>query len=158
MCNSELKEIDFWFRANKLTTNINKASKFMLSTASKKLSTKYSFEIKMGESRLEKVISIKYLGVMLDDQLSWDFHVQYLNKKLSSACGILGKVKYYVDIPTLIEIYHALFKSRLQYAIISWGSANTTTLQPLRIIQNRALRHISQASTSANYKKSNILV
>ena len=92
---------------------------------------------------------MKYLGVILDDQLSWDSHVQYLNKKLSSACGILGKIKYYVDTPTLIKIYHALFKSRLQYAIISWGSANTTSLQPLRVLQNRALRHISQTSRYA---------
>ena len=58
----------------------------------------------------------------------------------------MGKIKYYVDVPTLITIYHALFKSRLHYAIISWGCANTTTLQPLRVIQNQALRHISQAS------------
>ena len=136
ICNVELKEIDIWFRANKLTANFTK-SKFMLSTSSRTFSNN-SFEIKMGESSLERVKSIKYLGVMLDDQLSWNSHVQYLNKKLSSACGILGKIKYYVDVPTLMKIYHALFKSRKQYAIISWGSANKTTLQPLRVIQNCA--------------------
>ena len=145
LCNCELKKIDIWFRANKLTANISKASKFMLSSASK-TSRHNDFQIKMGDANLERVKSIKYLGVMLDDQLSWDFHIQYLSKKLSSACGILGKIKYYVDVPTLITIYHALFKSRLQYAIICWGSANTTILQSLRTIQNRALRHISQAT------------
>ena len=59
---------------------------------------------------------------------------------------MLSKIKYYVDVPTLTKIYHALFKSRLQYAILSWGSANTTVLQPLRVLQNRAIRHIARAS------------
>ena len=75
----------------------------MLSTASKN-QMQSDFQIKMGDSCLERVKSIKYLGVMLDDLLSWNTHVHYLNKKLSSACGILGKIEYYVDVPTLIII------------------------------------------------------
>ena len=114
MCNRELKEIDVWFRANKLTANINKASKFMLSTASKN-QMQSNFQIKMGESCLERVKSIKYLGVMIDDLLSWNNHAQYLNKKLSSACGILGKIKYYVDVPTLITIYFSFLQKAWDY-------------------------------------------
>ena len=69
-----MKEIDVWFRANKLTANINKASKFMLSTASKN-QMQSDFQIKMGDSCLERVKSIKYLGVMLDDLLSWNMFI-----------------------------------------------------------------------------------
>ena len=145
MCNRELVEIDIWFRANKLTANINKASKFMVSYGSRNV-RHYDFEIKMGTSKLERVKTMKYLGVMLDEQLSWDCHIDYIRKKLASATGMLSKLKYYVNTASLINIYHSLFKSRLQYAIVSWGSANCTTLQPLRVLQNRALRHISRAS------------
>ena len=145
MCNRELIEIDYWFRANKLTANINKASKFIISCASKN-AINYDFKIRMGEANLEKVKSIKYLGVMLDEQLSWDCHIEYIRKKLASATGVISKLKYYVDVPILINVYHALFKSRIQYAIVSWGTANYTALQPLRVLQNRALRHISRAT------------
>ena len=62
---------------------------------------------------------------------------------------MLSKLKYYVDMPTITKVYHALFKSRIQYGILSWGSANTTLLQPLRVLQNRAIRHVSRVSRFA---------
>ena len=58
---------------------------------------------------------------------------------------MISKLKYYVDTPTLTKIYHALFKSRLQYAIVCWGSASATILQPICVLQNRVIRHISRA-------------
>ena len=72
-----------------------------------------------------------------------------LEKKLASATGMLSKLRYYVDKPTITKVYHALFKSRIQYGILSLGSANTTLLQPLRVLQNRAIRHISRVSRFA---------
>ena len=54
MCNDELVKIDPWFRANKLTANINKASKFMV-TYGVSTASNYDFEIKMGTSTLERV-------------------------------------------------------------------------------------------------------
>ena len=144
MCNRELIEIDYWFRANKLTANINKTSKYIISCASKNV-INYDFKIRMGETNLERVKSLKYPGVMLDEQLSWDCHIEYIRKKLASVTGVIFKLKYHVDVRILINIYHALFKSQFQYAIVSWGSANYTALQSLRVLQNRVLRYISRA-------------
>ena len=59
---------------------------------------------------------------------------------------MLSKIKYYVDKSSLNKVYHALFKSKLQYAILSWGNANKTDLQPLRVLQNKAIRHLTGAS------------
>ena len=102
----------------------------MISFGSRNI-TNTNFILKMGTSTLEKVEFIKYLGVMLDHKLSWSWHVEYLRKKLASATGMLSNIKYYVDVQTLMKIYHALFKSKLQYAFFSWGSANIIVLQPL---------------------------
>ena len=143
LCNQELVKIDSWFRANKLTANINKASKFMVSYATR--NCHYDLQIKMGQSNLERVKTMKYLGVILDDKLSWNSHIDYIRKKLASASGMISKLKYYADVQTLIKVYHALFKSKLQYGVLSWGTANKTSLQPIRVLQNRTLRHISQA-------------
>ena len=66
MCNQELAILDEWFRANKLTANLTKASKFML-TYGTRTKLNFSFDIKMGIIKLERVQSIKYLGVILDD-------------------------------------------------------------------------------------------
>jgi hypothetical protein len=144
MCNNELVEIDDWFKANKLTANITKASKYML-TYGTRIKSDCNLYIKMGNKNLERVQSIKYLGVMLDDQFKWKDHVNYLRKKLSSSSGIISKLRHFVDKATLKKNYHALVKTHLQYAILCWGSANKTTLQPLRVIQNRVMMHLDRA-------------
>ena len=144
-CNNELVKIDNWFRANELTANIVKASKFMV-TYGKRNHTDSNIQIKMGDLYLERVNQIKYLGVTLDDQFTWKAHIQYVRKKLSSSCGILSKLRHYIDVETLKKVYFALFQSHLQYAIICWGSANKSDIQPLKIIQNRAMRYLYKAS------------
>ena len=141
--NQELIKIDGWFRANKLTANINKASKFMVSYATR--NCHYDLQIKMGNSNLERVNTMKYLGVILDDKMTWNSHIDYIRKKLASASGMISNLKYYVDVQTLIKIYHALLKSKLQYGILSWGFANKTALQPIRVLQNRTVHHISRS-------------
>ena len=86
------------------------------------------------------------MGVTLDESFNWSAHVDQLKKKLAGAVGIISKLKYYVDTKILVQVYHALIASRLHYAITCWGAAAQTALQPIRVLQNRAVRFISKAS------------
>ena len=100
----------------------------------------------MGNTTLERVKSMKYLGVILDENFNWSEHATHLKKKLASAVGIISKLKYYVETNTLVQVYHALFASRLHYAITCWGSTFDTLLSPIKVLQNRAIRFISKIS------------
>ena len=100
----------------------------------------------MGNTILERVSTIKYLGVMLDENFTWSHHVCQLKKKLAGCVGIISKLKYYIDTKILVQVYHALIASRLHYAITCWGAAAKTILEPIRVLQNRAIRFISKAS------------
>ena len=144
-CNQELKIIEDWFKANRLTANQKKASKFMLTTGKNK-SALPDIELKMGNTTLEKVKTMKYLGVMLDEDFNWSAHVTQLKSKLASSVGILSKLKYYLNTKILIQVYHALIGSRLHYAIACWGAAAQTVIQPIKVLQNRAVRFISKTS------------
>ena len=75
----------------------------------------------MGNVELEKVTSVKYLGVMLDEQVTWANQVEYLKSKLSRSAGIFSKLRYYLNTETLMEMYHALFNSHLLYMLSSVG-------------------------------------
>jgi hypothetical protein len=145
-CNIELIHINNWFLANRLTANLAKASKYMLTPGKSRQTYPSDFVIKMGDTTLERVKSIKYLGVMFDEQFKWDTHVSYLTSKLSCSVGVLSKLRYYTNTQTLLQVYNSLVGSYLNYALIAWGSASKTTLQPLRVLQNRAIRLISRAS------------
>jgi len=104
-----------------------------------------NFNIQMGSVMLQRVNNVKYLGVMLDESITWSDQMSYLSKKLSRCAGIFSKLRYYVNKEVLIKIYHSLFNSHLQYAILCWGSANLTHLNKLQVLQNRAIRNISKA-------------
>ena len=144
-CNAELVHINNWFLSNRLTANLSKASKYMLTLGKSRLSYPPDFVIKMGEAISKQVKSIKYLGVIFDDQFKWDKHVSYLTSKLSCSVGVLSKLRYYTNTQTLLLVYNALVGSHLTYALTTWGSASQTILQPLRVLQNRAIRFITRA-------------
>ena len=93
-----------------------------------------NFHIKMGNVELERVSSVKYLGVLLDEKTTWENQIDYLAIKLSRSAGIFSKLSYYLNPKTLLEMYHALFNSRLQYAILCWGSASSTNLHRLQVL------------------------
>jgi hypothetical protein len=145
-CNIELIQINNWFLANKLTANLSKASKYMLTPGKSRKPFPSNFVIKMGDTTLERVKTIKYLGVMFDEQFDWKTHISYLTSKLSSSVGVLSKLRYFTNTQTILQVYNSLVSSHLNYALIAWGSANKTTLQPLRVLQNRAIRLITRAS------------
>ena len=144
-CNAELIHINNWFLANRLTANFSKASKYMLTLGKAKLTQPQDFRILMGNTVLERVRSIKYLGVILDERFRWHEHVSYLSTKLACSVGILSKLRYYTNIPTLIHVYYSLVCSHLNYAVNTWGTAGKTVLKPLRVLQNRAIRFIARA-------------
>ena len=56
----------------------------------------------MGNSLLERVRSIKYLGVFLDEKFNWQAHVSYISKKLACSVGVLTKLRYYTNMKTLL--------------------------------------------------------
>ena len=99
----------------------------------------------MGNVILEKVKSIKYLGVMLEEKITWSNQIEYLSGKLSRCAGIFSKLRYYLNREVLLQTYHSLFNSHLQYAILCWGSASITSLSCLQVLQNRAIRNMTKS-------------
>ena len=106
--NLELKKVYVWLASNKLTLNVKK-SKFMFFSNKKNISRKLS--IKINGKQLENCDSYKYLGVIFDSKLSWKPHVEYICKKISKSCGALSKLRHYVDIGTLKNVYYTLVHS-----------------------------------------------
>ena len=117
LCNTELVHINNWFLANRLTANMSKASKYMLTLGKSRMKHPECFVLKMGDTVLEKVNSIKYLGVIFDEKFKWEGHISYISSKISCSVGILSKLRYYVNTETLIKVYQSLVCSHLSYAL-----------------------------------------
>ena len=63
--------------------------------------------------------------------------------KLSTANGILCKLRRYVPQNALISVYSSLAYFYLQYAILCWGNASTKELNKLHVCQNRLVKTIT---------------
>ena len=77
--NQEIRNVSNWLIANNLTLNMDK-SKYMI-IGNKKNTASVEFSLKMNEKKLERCFDYKYLGIIIDDKLSWKAHIQYICKK-----------------------------------------------------------------------------
>ena len=138
--NKELEKVYHWLKCNKLFINYKKSTYLIFDKSRKK----HSFKVFINGQELVQSRSTKYLGVIIDDKLSWKDHITYLRSKLSRNCYAIGKLKHYVGISTLKLVYYSLFYSYLQYCITSWGGAAKSNLDPLNKVHKRVVRYISQ--------------
>jgi len=106
----------------------------------------------MNGVRIQQTDSMKYLGVIIDNKLSWKPQISSLCGKLSQACGVVCKIRHFADMKILRLIYFSLFHSLLQYCIIDWGRAYKTVIRPVQVLQNRILKYMtfSRRTSSAN--------
>ena len=154
--NHDLKLINIWLRTNKICLNTTKTeiilfrSKFWDEPTKqtdknkpKELQRPKHLNFRISGQRIHPVTSVKYLGVILDQHLSWEKHVNQLLPKLSRANGLLAKVRHSVNTETLLNVYYGLFHSHLTYASMIWGQNPTESINKLCILQNKALRIIS---------------
>ena len=109
----------------------------------KKLKLDYSFKFKIDGKRLIPIHSVKYLGVLLDEQMSWNEQIYQTKLKLNHAIGILSKLCSHANVNTLRIAYYSLSQSHLQYGIQLWGQKNQEIKEIMQKLQNCALRKIN---------------
>ena len=90
--------------------------------------------------QIERVNSIKYLGLQLDDKLTWSSQLKFLETRLSQASGIMSKLRHFVNFDCLKSFYYAKVYSYLQYAVLAWGGSSQSKLYRINIIHNNIVR------------------
>ena len=64
---------------------------------------------------------VKFLGILMDEHLSYKNHIQELHKKLSKTSGIFFKIGHKLSKDILISLSYSLFSSFLSYGLLVWG-------------------------------------
>lgn len=133
----DIEIINEYFRLNKLSLNANKTKFVHFAPAQKKFIAEEN--LNADGFVIEKVNSIKYLGVHIDSQLTWANHVDHVCGRVAAAAGILRKLSF-LPRKILRQLYFSLAHSHLSYAAIVWASATDSILNKLQILQRRALK------------------
>ena len=99
--------------------------------------------ITLENTELQVVEEAKFLGLIFDKRLTFKSHVSQLRKKCEKALDILrvvGHTDWGADKVTLLHLYRALIRSKLDYGCIVYGSASKSVLQMLNTVHHQGLR------------------
>jgi hypothetical protein len=103
--------------------------------------------------------TLKFLGIHMDENLTWKTHVNKVKSKISYAIFIMNKVKNILPYTALKTLYLTLVQSHLIYGILAWG--NSAMINKTALLQKKAIRIINnkhyRAHTDPLYKTNNIL-
>ena len=154
--NAELDLIFEWLNINKLSLNASK-TKYMLFHYPQRKVHNLSLELKINSTSIERVSEFNFLGLTLDECLSWKPHVQKISNKISRIIGVLCRLKNYLPKHILRTLYNSLILPHLQYSVLTWGFK----MGRAELLQKRAVRVIScskyNAHTDPLFKQLNLL-
>ena len=146
LINDELKEVCNWFKANKLSVNASKTNCMVLGTPHMtSVKIKNDIHVKLDGTLLERVKHTKFLGVLIDECLTWKHHIDCISKTLSKNIGVMNKLKQFVPDRILHTLYCTLILPYLNYGILMWGNTCKTYLDKLIKLQKWAIRTVSNS-------------
>ena len=134
----EISRLKKWFDRNKLSLNLNK-TKIMIFGNCKKSE---NIEVQIEGVNLERVYENKFLVAIIDDKICWKPHIKHIQTKLSRCISDLCKAKHFLNNKSLHILYNSLILPYLYYCSEIWGNTYKSSLQPLCILQKRAIRII----------------
>ena len=140
---SSLNRAEAWFVLNDMVPNAKKTKQLLIGTHQKLRHINISsLELYMSENLIAQAIDENLLGVMLDQHLCWDNHIDYLLRKLNSRFFLLRRAKRYLTISCRNLLYNTLVKPILEYCCIVWGNCSNEQLLRLVGFQTRCARLI----------------
>ena len=157
--NCELDKLSNWFSANRLSLNLTKTNFMEFKPRQKKHSS--NFSVVINERTIAQVNETVFLGVVLDENLTWKSHISSLAIKISKSIGIIFRSSFFLSTSSLRMLYNSIILPYLNYCNLVWGSAYKSNLQRIVILQKRVIRMVNKsyynAHTEPIFKKLNLL-
>ena len=139
--NGILSCVSKYTRANKLHINLEKTCFMHFQPKNSiPIADTDNVTLSLNGNEVEEVSETKFLGVTIDNQLSWVAHLTYFSKKLKCCSGQINRISNLIPEELYKSIYHTLFESHLSYGITVWGGVSMAKLRPLFISQKRCIR------------------
>ena len=143
-----------WLTASKLSLNLKKSNFVIFHQYQKRIN--YQVNLKIFDHNTNSFFSleckdyIKYLGVLIDSNLTWKYHISHVASKVSKT-SIIARLRHFIPMSALLHIYRSLVLPYLSYGLVAWGQAAQTHLNKIFTLQKRALRlmHFAQYRSHA---------
>ena len=143
--NEQLKIVEDYFKANYFVLNAKKTRMIFFSNSKNcpKLQLCGQDIIRIHESSKEK--SFKFLGVQIDESLTYKYHINWVCKKINASLALLLRSKRALPYKMKLLVYNALIMSHINYGSCIWGGASISELKKLEAPQKKAIRAVCNA-------------
>ena len=136
----EMKKLQSWFDTNKLTLNLSKTKYIIFGNRP----TNTDKNLTINNIEIERVNEIKFLGVIIDNKLSWKPHIMYIKSKMSKSLAVLYKVKDFINQSSLYTLYCSFILPYIIYCVEVWGNTYKTNTDPIFILQKKSNTNCNQ--------------
>ena len=138
--NADLRTVSEWFSRNFLTLNISKCN-FVIFGSPQKLNRIQNILVKVEDTCIERTQSFKYLGVTLNQSMSWADHVDAISTKINQRIGLIRRIRDVLPLQVRVTLYNTLILPLFDYGDVIWGDKNNDTIMSeLQILQNKAAK------------------
>ena len=104
--NNELAKIIIWLKVNELSLNLTKTNFMIFHPRQKKVNV--NVPLTLENTVIKQVTETKFLGILIDQHLSWKPHIDFVSKKISKSVGIIAEARFYLSAQTLMTLYYSL--------------------------------------------------
>ena len=126
----ELNKVFKWFNVNRLSLNKDEIKYTLFHKAREKDNIPLKLpSLFMSDGEIKQITSVKYLGMLIDEHLTWKEHVTVIENKVSKNLGLLYRARRVLDSTALKNLYFSFIHSYLNYGNIVWASTSRTKLK-----------------------------
>ena len=143
--NNVLKSVSTYMYLNKLHINKSKCCyiHFRPDNRTNKVhgpQTETELHLKIEGDKIKKVSETKFLGIIIDEKLSWDGQIKDLRRKLNYATASINRIKHSLPEHLHKDLYYTLFESHMSYCISVWGNIPKYKMANLFCTQKKCIR------------------
>ena len=109
--NPELVKIVKWLNVNKVSLNINKSNFIIFCPSYKQKGPELIRKIELQGQQIQQVAQTKFLGIIIENGMTWQAHIKFLCNKTAKSIGIIQKGRVHLDTDTLVGLYYFLYLS-----------------------------------------------
>ena len=140
---NELENITLWLKRNKLSLNVQKTKLMIFHRKQKQIN---ELNILIDGIAIERVESFNFLGLIIDEGISWKKHTDVVKNKISKVVGILYRLNNIFPKNILQTLYNSLIASYINYGLLLWGVESNR----IELLQKKAIRLITNSNYTAH--------
>ena len=141
-----------WVGVNGLSLNVKKTCYMIFSRARLNLDR---FTISIDNTVIERKTHARFLGVIVDEKLSWVEHIKAIKAKMARYIGVMYKLKRLLPVSARLQVFQSLVQSHLNFCSLVWGFASKSHIESLFIKQKQAMRTVMSGYVNYKYRDGN---